>query len=160
MTMGDRVAVLNAGVLQQVDGPRTLYDKPANAFVAAFIGSPSMNLVEVPIVEGGVRLGGTVVPVPRETLAKVGSDKTVILGVRPEDLHVAPDGVPVDVTLVEELGADTYVYGNVTHQDGSTMMIVAREAGNAGTKIGDKVKVMPQDVHVFRASGEQERISA
>src|ERR1051325_385108 len=63
LTMGDRVAVLKDGLLQQVDTPRNMYDKPANLFVAGFIGSPAMNLVEVPIADGGVKFGQSVVPV-------------------------------------------------------------------------------------------------
>src|SRR5678816_4406271 len=65
MTMGDRVAVLKDGLLQQVDSPRNMYDRPANLFVAGFIGSPAMNLVEVPITDGGVKFGNSVVPVNR-----------------------------------------------------------------------------------------------
>ena len=68
MTMGDRVAVLKDGLLQQVDSPRNMYDRPANLFVAGFIGSPAMNLVEVPITDGGVKFGNSVVPVSREAL--------------------------------------------------------------------------------------------
>ena len=68
MTMGDRVAVLKDGLLQQVDTPRNMYDRPANLFVAGFIGSPAMNLVEVPITDGGVKFGNSVVPVSREAL--------------------------------------------------------------------------------------------
>src|ERR1044071_1958554 len=68
MTMGDRVAVLKDGLLQQVDSPRNMYDKPANLFVAGFIGSPAMNLVEVPITDGGVKFGNSVVPVNRDAL--------------------------------------------------------------------------------------------
>src|SRR6478735_6200151 len=64
MTMGDRVAVLKDGLLQQVDTPRNLYDRPKNVFVAGFIGSPAMNLLELPVVDGGVQFGGTVYPVP------------------------------------------------------------------------------------------------
>ncbi|WP_230008805.1 ABC transporter ATP-binding protein, partial [Microbacterium sp. Bi128] len=63
MTMGDRVAVLKDGLLMQVDTPRNLYDKPKNVFVAGFIGSPAMNLLELPVVDGGVQFGGTVYPV-------------------------------------------------------------------------------------------------
>lgn len=68
LTMGDRVAVLKDGLLQQVDSPRNMYDRPANLFVAGFIGSPAMNLVEVPITDGGVKFGNSVVPVSREAL--------------------------------------------------------------------------------------------
>src|SRR6478735_9250807 len=69
MTMGDRVAVLKDGLLQQCDSPRRMYDHPANVFVAGFIGSPAMNLMDVPVTEGGVDLHGHTVPIAREDLA-------------------------------------------------------------------------------------------
>src|SRR5579859_2895601 len=118
MTMGDRVAVLKDGLLQQVDSPRNMYDKPANLFVAGFIGSPAMNLIEVPLVDGGVQFGGTVVPISRDAVAEASAngDTTVTVGVRPEHLDVASEGdgdagLAVTVNVVEELGADGYVYG-------------------------------------------------
>src|SRR5499427_3861449 len=80
MTMGDRIAVLRDGLLQQVAAPREIYERPANVFVAGFIGSPAMNLMEVPLADGGVRLGGSVVEVPREGLAALGDDRTVTVG--------------------------------------------------------------------------------
>src|SRR6186997_2296937 len=83
MTMGDRVAVLRDGLLQQCDTPRRMYDHPDNVFVAGFIGSPAMNLFDVPIVEGGVKFGSGIHPLKRELLAGAGPEVT--LGVRPED---------------------------------------------------------------------------
>ena len=91
MTMGDRVAVLKDGLLMQVDTPRNLYDKPKNVFVAGFIGSPAMNLLELPVVDGGVQFGGTVYPVPRDVLEEA-HGQTVTVGSRPEDLETAPAG--------------------------------------------------------------------
>ena len=91
MTMGDRVAVLKDGMLQQCDSPRRMYDHPANVFVAGFIGSPAMNLMEVPVTDGGVDLHGHTVPIAREDLAGVG--KNVTLGVRPEDLDLSSDSL-------------------------------------------------------------------
>ena len=87
MTMGDRVAVLKDGLLQQVDTPRDLYDKPNNVFVAGFIGSPAMNLLELPVVDGGVQFGGTVFPVPRDVLEEA-HGQTVTVGFRPEDIEI------------------------------------------------------------------------
>jgi multiple sugar transport system ATP-binding protein len=86
MTMGDRVAVLLDGVLQQVDGPRSLYDKPANAFVAGFIGSPAMNLRTVKLTDNGADFGGMLVPLTREQVAAAradGGDGKVTIGFRP-----------------------------------------------------------------------------
>src|SRR3954451_19566852 len=111
MTMGDRVAVLKDGVLQQVDTPRAMYDRPANVFVAGFIGSPAMNLAEVPLGDGGARLGELTLPLSRETLAAAGADTTVTLGFRPKSLQLSADGqgFRARVELVEELGSDAYV---------------------------------------------------
>jgi multiple sugar transport system ATP-binding protein len=81
MTMGDRVAVMKDGVLQQCDTPLALYDKPNNLFVAGFIGSPAMNLMEGEVTEGGVKLGDYTVPVPRETLARAGGNERTLIWV-------------------------------------------------------------------------------
>src|SRR4051794_17953027 len=109
MTMGDRVAVLKDGLLQQVDTPLNLYDNPKNLFVAGFIGSPAMNLLTGDLVEGGVKVGDYTIPVARDILAKAGSDKTVSIGVRPEAFKVSDVGLPVKVAVIEELGADAFL---------------------------------------------------
>ena len=105
MTMGDRVAVLKDGLLQQVDTPRNLYDNPANAFVAGFIGSPAMNLLVAPVVGGKAKLGKLEIAVP----ASAGASVTV--GIRPEGFAPASSGFDVLVEVVEELGSDAFVYG-------------------------------------------------
>ena len=156
MTMGDRVAVLKDGVLQQVDTPQNLYHSPANAFVATFIGSPSMNMINAPIVDGGVTLNGVTVPVERTTLDKA-SGGSVWLGVRPEDLVIGDTGADMTVTLVENLGADTFVYGTFTGADGTETTLVAR--GHALPRIGDTVKVSPTRTYVFDTAGNRPRIS-
>ena len=157
MTMGDRVAVLKDGILQQVDTPRELYDRPTNVFVAGFIGSPAMNLLELPAADGGVQFGGAVYPVPRDVLAEA-HGRTVILGVRPEDLDATPDGegVAVEVDVVEELGADAYIYGHTT-LDGMDHDIVARTDGRRAPAKGDTVYVRPRPghVHLFDVSTGQ-----
>jgi multiple sugar transport system ATP-binding protein len=157
MTMGDRVAVLKDGILQQVDTPRALYDNPNNAFVGTFIGSPSMNIIPSVVTEGGVLMNGFHVPVARDVLAKA-TGSTVVLGVRPEDLEISADGAEVTVTLVEELGADTYVYGTYAGPDGP-VDLVARGQGLAAPKIGSVVKVNPARTYVFDSAGDQPRIS-
>ena len=85
MTMGDRVAVLKDGLLQQCDTPLNLYDRPKNLFVAGFIGSPAMNLMEGDVAADGIHIGDYVVPVPRETMAKASDEKRLVLGIRPEN---------------------------------------------------------------------------
>jgi multiple sugar transport system ATP-binding protein len=113
MTLGQRVAVLRDGVLQQFDTPQALFHTPANLFVAAFIGSPSMNLVEADVDGGVLRFAGFELRLPTSS-ALVGADRAVILGIRPTDLEhadAAPDlprmRVPVDV--VEDLGAEHHL---------------------------------------------------
>src|SRR5215213_7017765 len=111
MTMGDRVAVMKDGILQQVDSPLHLYDTPKNLFVAGFIGSPAMNLIEGTVVDGGIKVGDYTVPVPREWLAKAPDEKTLVLGIRPENFRLSDNpesrnGIPIDIGVVEELGAD------------------------------------------------------
>ena len=157
MTMGDRVAVLKGGILQQVDTPRNLYDTPVNAFVGSFIGSPSMNQVRVKIVDGGVNFNGHTVAVDRAALDK-SSGSEVILGIRPEDLRLADDGAEMTVTLVEELGADTYVYGEYAGPDGSETL-VARSRPFESPKVGSTVKVRPERVYVFDTAGDQLRLN-
>jgi multiple sugar transport system ATP-binding protein len=156
MTMGDRVAVLKDGVLQQVDDPQNLYRAPANEFVATFIGSPSMNIINVPIVDGGVNFNGVTVPIDRSVLAKA-SGGTVLLGVRPEDLAIGDIGPTMTVTLVENLGADTFVYGSYTATDGTQVDLVARSHALPG--IGDTVHVNPTRTYVFDTEGDRPRIS-
>jgi multiple sugar transport system ATP-binding protein len=105
MTMGDRVAVLKDGLLQQVDTPRNLYDNPANAFVAGFIGSPAMNLLNAPVSNGKASLGDLVIDVP------AGHGSHITVGIRPESFSPSASGFKVAVEVVEELGADAFVYG-------------------------------------------------
>ena len=123
MTMGDRVAVMKDGVLQQVDVPRKLYDSPVNAFVAGFIGSPAMNLLEGTITADGVLIGSIVFPVPRDLQQAAGTG-TVTIGLRQEALEIAGDGagIPVVVNLVEELGAEAYVYAQLAEHAGGAAL--------------------------------------
>lgn len=157
MTMGDRVAVLRDGVLQQCDSPRALYDSPANAFVGTFIGSPSMNMIPVPKVDGGVDLDGYVIPVERAVLDRAAGD-SVLLGIRPEDLRITTEGAPMTVTLVEELGAETYVYGTCRTR-GEQIDLVTRSRPFDAPPVGSIVKVTPERTYVFDPAGDQPRVS-
>ncbi|MER5933814.1 sn-glycerol-3-phosphate ABC transporter ATP-binding protein UgpC [Streptomyces sp. NPDC002054] len=160
MTMGDRVAVLKDGLLQQVDTPRNMYDRPANLFVAGFIGSPAMNLVEVPITDGGVKFGDSVVPVSREALSAAADagDRTVTVGVRPEHFDIADEGgLSITVNVVEELGADGYVYGTA-HVGEKSQDLVVRVHGRQVPEKGSTLHVVPRggEIHVFStSSGER-----
>lgn len=151
LTMGDRIAVLKDGILQQVGTPRDLYGNPANVFVAGFIGSPAMNLMELHSTDQGVHFGEHLTPIPREQLASAKGG--LIVGVRPEDISVAEtggDGLPVMVDLVEELGADGYLYGHADVQ-GKRVDIVARVDGRTHASLGDTVYITPdpQHLHLF-----------
>jgi len=116
MTLGQRVAVMRDGRIQQVDTPQELYARPANLYVAAFIGSPAMNLVEAEVAHGQVRFGGYAIPLPT---ANTTPDGQVIAGIRPEafeDSAFADPSLPridVKAEVVEELGADTHVLFSV-----------------------------------------------
>jgi multiple sugar transport system ATP-binding protein len=161
MTMGDRVAVMKDGLLQQVDTPLNLYDKPANLFVAGFIGSPAMNLLPAVAGPDGARVGGYSVPIDRAAAAKARGDITI--GVRPEAWKVVPEGetgLPVTVSVIEELGADGYMYGT-TDVDGTVRDVVVRLDARRAVEKGSTVHVTanPEKVHVFEtATGE--RLSA
>ncbi|MDP9444337.1 MAG: sn-glycerol-3-phosphate ABC transporter ATP-binding protein UgpC [Actinomycetota bacterium] len=159
MTMGDRVAVLKDGLLQQVDTPLNLYDKPCNAFVAGFIGSPAMNLLTVPVSGNGVRLGNDELPLRRGAQSQVGGDKEVILGVRPEAFRVVSEhdhGLPATVDVVEELGADAYVYASMEdgRDGGEPIELIARHDARTPPARGAKVRlaVDPENVHLFSVS--------
>jgi len=154
MTMGDRVAVMNHGVLQQVDTPMALYRRPVNAFVAGFMGSPAMNLVAAKLDSEGVRVGGATIAITPATREKASGD--VILGVRPEDWRVArPDegGVAMDVTLTEELGSDAYMYGTIA-PTGEPIPVVVKLDKNQRFDRGSSVELTaePQDIHLFDAA--------
>ncbi len=130
MTMGDRVAVLKDGLLQQVDTPLRLYDDPANLFVAGFIGSPAMNLLDAKPAENGAHVGEYVVPVARDVLAQA-AGRRLKVGVRPEAWRIVDDGgagLPVEVVMVEELGADAFVYGTAQTHAGAADVIARVDA--------------------------------
>ncbi len=150
MTMGDRVAVMKLGILQQVDTPLNLYDRPANLFVAGFIGSPQMNLLNGQADNGEVKLGDYHVPVDPTASKRMHGNVTV--GVRPEAWRMVSqgEGLPVEVTVVEELGADGFVYGTSPVQ-GVPQNVIVRVNGRDQVKKGDTLYVTtdPANVHVF-----------
>ena len=151
MTMGDRVAVMNLGELMQVDTPLNLYDKPVNLFVAGIIGSPQMNLLEATAVEGEARIGEFTVPVDPAASQRMRGNITV--GVRPEAWRMVSEGdggLPVRVTVVEELGADAFVYGT-SGVEGTPNNIIVRVSGRDTVRKGETIHVTtdPRNVHVF-----------
>jgi multiple sugar transport system ATP-binding protein len=169
LTMGDRIAVLKDGVLQQVGTPRDMYDTPTNIFVGGFIGSPAMNIGTFRVENGAAVLGATSLPLSRETLSAItdGDKRHVSIGFRPESLDVtssATEGAfPIVVSVVEELGSDAYVYGSLAgaHNEaqnmhsgaGDAQLIVRidpRTVPNKGDQIW--VTIRPGEQHYFSAS--------
>lgn len=154
MTMGTRIVVMKDGLVQQVDTPQNLYDYPANAFVAGFIGSPQMNFFNVQLErENGqtwAKFGENKIMIPAGKLAKFKDEdhvgKEVILGIRPENIHDeeafianAPDAcIDVDVEVTELMGAETYLYLSTTGKDGN---VIARVNPRTTSKSGDSIKV-------------------
>ncbi|WP_193071435.1 MULTISPECIES: ABC transporter ATP-binding protein [unclassified Brevibacterium] len=150
MTMGDRVAVLADGRLQQVDTPRALYDRPANLFVAGFMGSPAMNLIDLPLRDGVLHIGESEIGLSDAQRSQLTEDQ-VTAGIRPEDFRLEPSGgLEVRVDLVEELGADAYVHGRATEGAGD-IPIVARVSGRTRVVRGDLVRAVPNfsRLHLF-----------
>ncbi|WP_374968941.1 ABC transporter ATP-binding protein [Terrabacter sp. BE26] len=178
MTMGHRVAVLRDGRLQQVDTPERLYDHPVNTFVAAFIGSPAITLVESEVREGVAHVHGVPVPLDRGVAGRAG--EKVVVGLRPESWHVVPtpdqrsdgsndargasstsatDGsLALAVELVESLGAESFVYGRPVDAAEGADRVTVRLDKRTHLTVGDVVHVQPNhgEVHVFdAASGER-----
>jgi multiple sugar transport system ATP-binding protein len=146
MTLGHRVAVLKDGRLQQCDAPRVLYDRPANAFVAGFIGSPAMNLCACACATNGtVSLGGADVPISRAAseAALAAGLSDVVVGIRPEALDLVSDGIAARVEVVEELGADAYVFC-VADLQGGEAKLVARVDSASRPERGARVALRPR----------------
>jgi multiple sugar transport system ATP-binding protein len=174
MTMGDRIAVMSEGKLQQVATPEALYAKPANRFVAHFLGSPGMNLMEGTLVETGgggtpdgtpgrgalaVTFAGASVVLPAAVADTVrGAGPDVVLGLRPESLRLSPDGaIAASVLIVELLGAETHV---ICHTETGARIIVRQPATGRRPALGETVRIAvdgdPDSYHLFdAATGER-----
>ena len=164
LTMGDRIAVIKLGVLQQVGAPTELYDRPANVFVAGFIGSPSMNINTHPVVNGKAKIGEDTVDLPAEAVNKLTAEDNnqIVVGFRPDDANA----FSLKVMNVEDLGSDGYIYGNIitdgSAAEASTMMsdqnklTTIRVNPRALPKVGDtvKIKIDPSKMHLFAPSTE------
>jgi multiple sugar transport system ATP-binding protein len=174
MTMGDRVAVMRSGVLQQVDHPQVLYDRPDNLFVAAFIGSPAMNLYEASITEGArsFRLGSQEIELPQPVLAAhpglaAYADRNVVVGLRPEHLPAANGTagptLAGDVDLVEALGSELVVHFTIdarrVRAEGTTSADeeAVTESGEGVARVdpGSPVKVGQRATFAIKADGLQ-----
>ncbi len=150
MTMGDRIAVMRDGVLQQVSPPTELYDHPANMYVAGFIGSPKMNFIPVTIQGTTVKGSGITLDLPTAPGVEKG-----ILGIRPEGLTdptMSGPQVEMRVDVVELLGSDQYLYGKVGAED-----VIARVEPHFKASVGEKVplSVNMRRIHLFDAETEK-----
>ena len=153
MTMGHRVAVLKDGLLQQCDAPRTLYHEPVNLFVAGFIGSPAMNLVDIGD-ERPLRLGGAeVIPATAGEAALNGAEGKLTLGFRPEALEVGDGPLRAQIRTVEDLGSEVFVHVAVEHH-GESVPLVSKMFppfdGNPGDNVGLQITGM---THTFGDDG-------
>jgi multiple sugar transport system ATP-binding protein len=162
--MGDRIAVLKDGLLQQVGSPLVLYDKPANAFVATFIGSPAMNIGTFPIRDGSVLIGEATVPLSREVAAAITPEDEgkLTVGFRPENLEPAtkdtPGAIPVEIDIVEELGSDAYAYGSLKGSDPETTTLTG---GSLIARVNPREVPRKGDiVYLSIRQGEQHNFSA
>ncbi|CAM3668655.1 ABC transporter ATP-binding protein [Isoptericola cucumis] len=169
LTMGDRIAVLKGGLLQQVGTPREMYDTPQNVFVAGFIGSPAMNIATFKVDDGVAHVGPARIKLEREVVAQLteADGGKVTVGFRPESLDIVSstdaDAIPVLVNLVEELGSDAFVYGTLTGEfahdaevrsgAGEDQVIVRIDPRDVPMK-GDTIHVAikPGKAHVFSAA--------
>jgi multiple sugar transport system ATP-binding protein len=151
MTLGHRVAVLHNGRLQQCGPPRELYERPVNVFVAGFIGSPAMNLCTVTLRNGTVSFGGVDVPLPEG--ADANGHSNLVLGVRPESLEVASEGIQARVDVIEDVGADAFVFCS-TEVGGESTRLIARTEVRKAPKQGDQVALRPRadEAHLFDPS--------
>ncbi len=147
MTLADKIVVMNKGRVEQVGKPLELYYKPANLFVARFIGSPAMNTLAATIDRKGISIAGVSLPLPAVAVA-TGS---VTLGFRPEHCVIGKSGIPAKVELVERLGETGFVHARTA--DGSP--ILAEVKGDPGLAQGADVKIAPalDNLHLFDAEG-------
>jgi len=151
MTMGERVAVMRAGQLQQFASPTELYDRPANVFVAGFIGSPAMNRFDATAERDGIRLAGVLLRLTDAQLAAAQGSGKLVAGIRPEHLSIGDGQLTVRVGLVEDLGSDSYVYGQLADDPASSVIV---RSGRQHPRPGEVVKVAADTdhLHLFDAA--------
>jgi multiple sugar transport system ATP-binding protein len=146
MTMSDRVAIFDKGVVQQVGTPLELYNRPANLFVAGFLGSPPMNVLDAEFVDGSI-VGDGFSFLPPPAAANLGRGQRVVVGIRPEDIALNAGGeIRTTVTLVEPMGSATIVYAPL----GGKLVAIATDKGTT-VAVGDRATVVvpPHGLHLF-----------
>ena len=156
MTMADRIVVLKDGRIEQHGTPLELYNRPANRFVAGFIGSPKMNFLDG-VVAGqsaagiDVRLdGGSVITVPASVMTSA-AGTPVCVGIRPEHVALADDGLPMAVVLTEQLGGNTVLYGSLSAQQSVVVQVVGQSRIARDDTV--RVRLPPESCHVFGTDG-------
>jgi multiple sugar transport system ATP-binding protein len=151
MTLGDRIVVMKAGEIQQIDTPMRLYEKPANVFVAGFLGSPAMNFFEGRVDGSRIAIGSALLPVPQGTMLA----NDVVVGVRPEDLVLAPNGngaLEAKLEVVEPVGNEIFL--NLRHNDRAIVMRVPPQAlPETGSTL--RIAIKPERVHLFDPKTER-----
>jgi multiple sugar transport system ATP-binding protein len=159
MTMGDRIAIMSEGVLQQVGAPQDVYERPANLFVARFIGNPPMNTVSGTVHRdngrASVELSGGRLPLPDDLAAAVArrADNAVVLGIRPEHVGLGEGPLTASVAVVESLGHERHV---VCRLESDELVIVRRPSSAPTPTEGERVQLGfdPRHLHMFDAAGE------
>jgi sn-glycerol 3-phosphate transport system ATP-binding protein len=142
MSLADRIIIMNAGKVEQIGTPMELYLKPATRFVAEFIGSPSMNILEGVTVDGGVSVGDLTLPLPT-----VEPGRKVSVGLRPEHLEQSETGpIRLQVSFAEQLGADTVVHGMSSGAE-LAVRLHGVHAFDAGTEL--RLAIAPENLHLF-----------
>ncbi|MCC7217079.1 MAG: sn-glycerol-3-phosphate ABC transporter ATP-binding protein UgpC [Burkholderiales bacterium] len=149
MTMADKIVVMRDGVIEQTGDPLTLYDQPANTFVAGFIGSPAMNMVPGVVRDGGQVAFGDAAVLPLPIGARAEPGREVLYGIRPEHCALGAAGLPVDVVVVEPTGADTQLYCRFGGQE-----VTATIRDRTDCRPGDRIHLAPDlaRAHVFDAA--------
>lgn len=160
MTMGDRITVLKLGRIMQVDTPLNLYHKPANKFVAGFIGSPTMNLIEATLEKQDdnvyARIGEARILIDKQKADKVSEyiNKKVIFGIRPESISTDDNGIEGNVSVVEQMGNEEYIYFNLGNAQWTCRMSV--ESNQELKKVGvQRFKFDTTKCHIFDIDTEE-----
>ena len=150
MTMGDTIVVMNKGFIQQADAPVTLFEDPANLFVATFLGSPQMNIVKSKLKKEGAMIGVVLEGVDANTIwlrpetvkqitnSELDLDKEYLFGIRPDQIKVSKTGIPAKVEVVEQLGDETIIYVKIENHDKN---IVLKAPLISDIKSGDEIKI-------------------
>jgi len=144
MTMADKIVVMHGGHVEQMGAPLDLYDRPANLFVAGFIGSPSMNFLKGEVRDGMCQLDGVALPLPASGAG--GEGQKIVYGIRPEHWSLTGNGVPAVVRLTEPTGSETQV---MAHLGGAPITCAFRERVMA--RPGETIHIAPDPalVHLF-----------